>query len=240
MKTTPDELKKIYETNFLRFGKNHKIPQIKVEFYPYTGINSRLRLRDNVLFIRISDILMDAPRAIHETLAEILIKKLFGKKVSESLLKTYREFTSQDSVREKSVAVRRVRGRKVITGARGKDYDLDEIFDFLNLLYFKNTIPKPALTWSADKTYRILGHHDSTHRTISISKSLDDKRVPRFVVEYVVYHEMLHIKHPTKYINGRRYMHTPAFKKDESLFAFFQEAENWIEKNVANFRKKRK
>ena len=60
------------------------------------------------------------------------------------------------------------------------------------------------------------------------------------MVEYVVYHEMLHIKHPTRFTNGRRYNHTPDFKRDEEEFAFFEEAEKWIEKNVGALKKKAK
>lgn len=140
-------------------------------------------------------------------------------------------------MRDKSIEARRTRGRKVLKGARGEIYDLNEIFDLLNQIYFQGAIPKPTLTWSANRTFRILGHHDSTHETVAISKSLDDKSVPRFVVEYVVYHEMLHIKHPTKYINGRRYNHTPSFKRDEQEFAFFEDAENWIERNAQRLKK---
>lgn len=233
-------LKTTYEKLFLQFGKTLKKPEIKIEFYPYTGINSRVRLRADALHIKISDILIDAPLEIHETLAEILMRKLFRKKVPEALSANYRNYINQNEIREKSVSVRRRRGRKILRGAQGEVYDLKQIFDFLNVLYFKNMIAKPSLTWSADKTYRILGHHDATHETISISKSLDDEKVPRFVVEYVVYHEMLHIKHPTRYVGGRRFIHTPAFKKDEKLFAFFEEAEDWIEQNAKNLKRNAK
>ena len=120
---------------------------------------------------------------------------------------------------------------------KGEIYDLDKIFERINLLYFQNSISKPTLTWSARKTFRILGHHDSTHETIAISRSLDSKKVPQYVVEYVVFHEMLHIFHPTTHRNGRRYNHTPAFRRDEKKFAYFEEAERWIEKNVKNLKR---
>lgn len=230
-------LKEIYERIFSQLNKNKPPAQTKIEFYPYTGINSRIRLRDGLLHVKISDILHDAPLDFHHALAEILLKKLFRKRVSADVLQTYRVYVNQPEMRDKSIESRRIRGRKVLKGTRGEFYDLNEIFDLLNQIYFQNSLPKPTLTWSASKTYRILGHHDSTHETVAISKSLDSKSVPRFVVEYVVYHEMLHIKHPTKYINGRRYNHTPSFKRDEQEFAFFEDAENWIERNARKLKK---
>lgn len=232
-----DLLKNIYENVFSLLNKNGRSAQLKIEFYPYIGINSRIRLRDGLLHIKISDILRDAPVEFHEALAEILLRKLFRKRVPIAALQTYRNYINQSEIRDKSIETRRTRGRKVLRGAQGNIYDLNEIFDLLNQIYFQNTIPKPTLTWSASKTYRILGHHDSTHKTIAVSKSLDDKSVPRFVVEYIVYHEMLHIKHPTHYAGGRRYNHTPSFKRDEKEFAFFEDAESWIERNAGNLKK---
>lgn len=225
------EVKSIYE-NFLRnFDKTDSRFQVTIQFYPYVGINSRIRLRDGVLQVKISDILREAPLEFHTALAEILLRKLYRRKIPREISNAYREYVMQAEVREKSVASKQIRGRKIITSAQGNIYNLNEIFDLVNHVYFNDSISKPALSWSAGKTYRILGHHDSTHSAIIISRSLDDVKVPRFVVEYVVYHEMLHIKHPTEYKNGRRYNHTAAFRRDEKEFAFYQEAENWIEQN---------
>ena len=149
----------------------------------------------------------------------------------------YNDFIKSDDIRERASDHKRARGRKVVTTSKGEVYDLDEIFAALNERYFGGWIRKPVLTWSAQKTYRILGHHDATHDTVAISKSLDSMKVPPFVVEYVVFHEMLHIAHPAKNINGRRYHHTPEFKKDERRFEHYHEAENWIEQNVSKLRR---
>ena len=234
------QLKSIYEKLFFALAKEPNSTIIKVEFYPYVGINNRIRLRDGLLHVKISDVLQVAPIEFHHALAEILVKKLLKRKISIESLEIFNNYIKHPETREKSLENRRARGRKVISTPKGAAYDLEEIFNLLNGVYFQNSISKPTLTWSMTKTYRILGHHDAIHKTIVISKSLDDKKVPRFVVEYIVYHEMLHIKHPTQYANGRRYVHTPIFKRDEEEFAFFEEAEKWIEKNVSALKKKAK
>jgi hypothetical protein len=51
---------------------------------------------------------------------------------------------------------------------------------------------------------------------------------------------MLHIHHPTQHRNGRRYNHTPAFRRDEEKFLYFDEAEKWIERNVRLLKKNAK
>lgn len=232
-----EQLNQIYNNILLTFKDKSEIPGLKIEFYPYVGVSNKIYLKNDLIHIKISDILKTAPLKLHLALAEVLLKKLYRKRVSREALQYFHEYTKQNEVRQKSIEARKTRGRKLITSSKGEHYDLNEIFNLLNQIYFQNTIPKPALTWSPNSTYRILGHHDSTHQTISISKSLDNEKVPRFVVEYVVYHEMLHIKHPVIHHNGRRYIHTPQFKKDEQDFAFFNEAENWIEKNIERIKR---
>ncbi len=194
-------------------------------------------MRSGRIFVRIGQICSEMPVIGHKGLAYILVGKLLRKKIPDGARDVYSAYVKSEAIREKASDNKRKRGRKVVTSSKGAVYDLDEIFSAVNDRYFRKSIQKPVLTWSAKKTYRILGHHDATHETVAISKSLDSKDVPQYVVEYVVFHEMLHIAHPTKHINGRRYNHTPAFKQDERKFAYFEEAEKWILQNVSRLKK---
>ena len=232
MSDTTSLIKKFYEEAFQVFDGGNIAPEIEVQFYPYIGINHTIRLRKGKIYVRLAEICRTAPLDAQRALAFILVSKLRRKKVPPMAAGVYQSFVKSYEMQSKAVENRRANGRKIITSAHGNIFDLEEIFAQLNRTYFQNSIEKPTLSWSVRKTYRILGHHDSTHKTIIISKSLDDAKVPRFVVEYVVYHEMLHIFHPTTHRDGRRYNHTPQFRRDEKKFAFFREAESWIEQNA--------
>lgn len=235
-----ESIKKFYEEAFSVFDKNRKTPEISVSFYPYIGINHTIRIRNGKVFVRLAELCRKMPLREQKSLAFILVAKLLRKKVPPAARKIYSSYVKSQEIQAKARENKKSKGKKIITSAKGNFYDLDGIFEKVNQIYFKNSIPKPVLTWSARKTYRILGHHDSTHETIVISKSLDDKKVPKFVVEYVVFHEMLHIFHPTRYENGRRYNHTPEFRRDERKFLYFTEAENWIEQNVNRLKRNAK
>jgi hypothetical protein len=100
----------------------------------------------------------------------------------------------------------------------------------LNRRYFDGDIPQPTITWSQRLTKIILGHHDLIYDSITISKTLDSPDVPEWFVEYILYHEMLHIKHPARLINGRRYYHTSAFRQDERKFPHYEQAQKWLER----------
>lgn len=228
----------LYRKAFKHYDKERTIPAIEVRFYPYVGINHTIRVRDGKVFVRIAEICSEMPEAEHLALAFILVSKLYRRRPPKWARETYADYIKTDEIRERSTENKRRLGRKVITGATGEFYDLNELFDGLNERYFWGTLKKPTLTWSARRTYRILGHHDSTHNTIVISRSLDSYDTPRYVVEYVVFHEMLHIHHPTVHHNGRRYNHTPAFRRDEEKFSHYREAEAWIERNVRKMRRR--
>ncbi len=235
-----DQIRELYIEAFRWFAPKREIPPIHISFYPYIGINHTIRIRDGQIFVRIGEICHEMPLPCHKGLAYILVGKLLRKKIPAGARAVYSAYIKSDAIREKASASKRARGRKVVTTSKGAVYDLDEIFAGLNLQYFGNAIPEPVLTWSANKTYRILGHHDATHEHIAISRSLDSRDVPKFVVEYVVFHEMLHIHHPTQHVNGRKYNHTPAFKRDEEKFAYYTEAERWIERNVRRLKREAK
>ena len=238
---TPIEtIREFYEEAFRRLDTTNDTPIVEVRYYPYVGLNQTIRVRDGRVFVRIADMCRDMPPAVQRALAYILVAKLLRRRVPARSDEIYDDYIKTAEMRQRSNDRKRSHGRKVVTTAKGDIYDLDEIFDSLNFWFFSGQLPRPVLTWSVKKTYRILAHHDATHETIVVSKSLDSRAVPRFIVEYIVYHEMLHIHHPTVHHNGRRYNHTAAFRNDERKFPRYEEAEAWIEQSVGKLKRRAK
>ena len=101
--------------------------------------------------------------------------------------------------------------------ARGNCYDLDELFATIDRGYFDGKMVKPRLIWSGSLSQRKLGHYERTRDRIVISKALDDRRIPQCVVEFVLYHELLHKHHGIKWVNGRCLAHTPEFRHSEQI-----------------------
>ncbi len=228
--TDSQQIAQLYVSAFRAFDKKRPIPAVSVEFYRYVGLRHTIRIRDGAVFVRLSDLTRDAPETVQQALAQILTAKILKRRVPPRAAETYQEFVRQSHVVEQASAQRRTRGRKIVTAARGAVYDLSEIFREINQKYFQNSIAEPVLSWSRQKTFRIFGHHDALHETVVISRTLDDRRVPRFVVEFVLYHELLHIKHPTQTVNGRRRIHSQAFRRDERKFPDYETAEKWLER----------
>lgn len=237
MAVSTETIAEYYKQAFETYDKTRKPPEIEVSYYPYIGINHTIRIREGKVYVRIAEICHDLPASAQRALSLILVSKLYRRRVPAAARDTYSAAISTEQYRVRATANKRQHGRKVVTSAKGEVYDLNKMFESLNYYYFSSALKKPTLTWSAKKTYRILGHHDATHNTIVVSKSLDSTSVPKFVVEYIVFHEMLHIYHPAKVINGRRYHHTPAFRASERKFEHYVEAEAWIERSVRKLKR---
>jgi hypothetical protein len=223
------EVTKFFVDAFHHLGSNRVVPVIDVRFYPYAGLRHTIRLRSGQVYVRLSDIVKDSPPEVLRSLAFVLVARLLGKKIPPVHDRTYRDYSLTPAMMRSSDLARRGRGRKMISSAHGNAYDLDKMFAKLNRRYFDSALEKPTLTWSQRKTRSILGHHDRVYETITISKSLDSTQVPEWFVEFILYHEMLHIKHAARMINGRRYYHTAAFRLDERRHAKYEEAQRWLE-----------
>jgi predicted metal-dependent hydrolase len=116
------------------------------------------------------------------------------------------------------------------TGPQGAHYDLNQIFDELNFRYFFGLMAKPNLGWSLRRSRTTLGHYDPSHHIIILSKLLDDAKVPQLAVEYVMFHEMLHLRFPVDHSGTRRRVHTPEFKEAERKYPRYEEAKELLKK----------
>jgi hypothetical protein len=214
----------IYQRLFAAMKPRTELPDICVEFRKYAGANAQIRLGQGVLTIRLSDTLAEAPEDVHEALAEILLSKLFRRPVPAASRDRYRRYLHRHDVRQTLEQVRSTRGRKRIAQPEGIHYNLVEVFEQLNARYFFGLMSRPRIGWSLQVSQTLLGHYDSAHHAIVLNRKLDHPEVPRLAVEYVMYHEMLHLRYPVEHTGARRCVHTKAFKEEEKKFEGLREA----------------
>jgi predicted metal-dependent hydrolase len=204
------------------------MPEFHVEFFPFANVNNTVRLREGRVKARLSDMLQGAPTAVLRAIAHILLAKMYRKPIARMEAQRYRRYVTSRALLSRAEQVRSLRGRKQIASARGKVYDLDAIFDELNIRYFWGLLARPQMTWSRIHARASLGHYDPAHNAIVVSQVFDSPRVPRYAVEYIVFHEMLHLKHPVKVRNGRRSVHSREFQEEEKLFPHLQAAKAFL------------
>jgi hypothetical protein len=121
---------------------------------------------------------------------------------------------------------------------RGRFFDLQEMFDGLNARYFQGQIDA-RVSWGGRggarrrrRTSMKMGSYSVEEKLIRIHPSLDRDFVPRYFVEWIVFHEMLHQVHTIKVVGGRRVFHPPAFLAQERTFHDYHRARDWERRNL--------
>ena len=208
---------------------------------PLAGLKARVSFnpRKNLLEAVISDGFECASREVALGLALSLVSRALGKRIPSHavpLVDSFKEFYSRESVNVLSDSLRAARGRNSVN-AKGSFFDLNRIVNkiFVDYQQILEGVVRPQVSWSRGKSRWRLGFHDNAFKKIVVSRALDSQRVPEFVVEYVVFHELLHCKHRVLFQRGkslRRTVHTRAFKSDEKKFVEFERANEWLARNA--------
>lgn len=220
-----------FQRIFTRLGCLGKPPEFSVGFYPYAGLTHTVRLRKEIAHVRVSDVLRDAPNAVMEGIAAILLARLYKRRVPLDMQREYRSYAASALLSSGMRRLRQKRARNRGTASQGIWHDLNMLYDRLNGEYFGGEMRRPRLAWSARAWRRQLGCFDGALGQILLNRRLDREDVPEFAVEYVLYHEMLHQKHPLRLVaHCRLQSHSPAFRREERCYAHYERAARFLKR----------
>ncbi len=214
----------LFQRVFTRLGCDGRPPRFRVEYYPYASLVLTIRRREDVVFVRFSDLLQRAPLPVLEGAAALLLSRVYRRKAPRALVEPYLSYARSNRTRSRISRMRRGRVRLASTGPRGRHFDLEKMFDELNEAYFGGTLRHPHIGWSTRSWRRQFGCYDPGPNQILLNRRMDHPSVPQVAVEYVLYHEMLHVKHPTRRSGCSLVSHSPEFRAEEKLFADFARA----------------
>jgi len=219
---------RIFQRIYTRLGCQGRPPHFVVEYHPYADLTHTIRLREDTAYVRLSDVLRRAPQGVVEAAAAILLARLYRRRPPADLLEAYRCFSYARPTRRRLLRLRQARARRTEHCPAGAHHNLDVLFERLNRRYFKNALVRPRLGWSARAWRSQLGCFDPALGQIVINRQLDGGDVPEYVVAYVLYHEMLHQKHPFRFARCRRQSHSREFRCEERLFADYHRAMSFL------------
>jgi hypothetical protein len=219
----------IFRRIYTRLGCQGRPPHFVIRYHPYTDLTHTIRLREDTAHVRLSDALKPASRAIVEAIAAILLARLYRRHAPKELLERYRRFSYAGSTRRRLRVLRQHRARKVEHRPAGRHHNLARLFRWLNRRYFADSLPQPRLGWSTCEWRSQLGSFDPALGQIVLSRQLDQPGVPSYVVSYVLYHEMLHVKHPMRFQRCRRSSHSDEFRREEKRFEHYGRAMRFLE-----------
>jgi metallopeptidase YgjP-like protein len=215
---------------FTRIGCAGPPPPFRVEFYPYSSLTLTIRRRDEEMIVRFSDLLQRAPMNVLEGAAALLLAKIYRRRMSRALVAPYNDYAKSHRTRQRIQNMRSGRVRRAALDATGRHFNMNEMFDDLNARFFAGELRRPRLGWSTRGWRRQFGSYDPGPDQILLNKRMDRPEVPRYVVEYVLYHEMLHVKHPTRKSGCTLLSHSPEFRAEEKLFPEFEKARKALDR----------
>ncbi len=180
--------------------------------------------------VRLHRMFLDAPAPITRALARY---------IADNDARASRELGRYIESNHGAISIAGRRPKTVILRPQGRVHDLTDIYAAVNARYFAGAVdaritwgPEPATTGRRRRRSIKMGSYAVEDRLIRIHPSLDRTQVPRFFVEWIVFHEMLHQVHPIHVVGGRRQFHTPAFMEDEASFDQYAEARRWERSNI--------
>ncbi|RMF54868.1 M48 family peptidase [Candidatus Woesearchaeota archaeon] len=187
----------------------------------FRGYNANVRMRRNVIEVRMSKQWKEVSPEIQMGCIQSLLLKLFKKKKSTTEIGLYDTF-----IKKVHIAVPKTRDDPV----------LSESYERVNEKYFYGLIDKPNLRWGS-KSLRTLGSYEYGTDTVTISRALEN--ADSWLLDFVMYHELLHKKHKFTSKNGRSYHHTTQFRKSEKQFENYELAEKELAKHLRKQRIRR-
>ncbi len=189
------------------------------KFKPYNG-----NVRYTKDFVRGKRILFSLSKKWKKVDRDILIGFL-----QELLLKVFKRKKSTINIDLYNIFLKNVH---IAVDKTKADKELEESFNRINERYFCGVIEQPNLVWGKNSV-RKLGSYEYGSDTITISNIFKGNQR---LIDYIMYHEILHKKHKFRNENGRNYYHTGNFKREEKRF----ENSEVLEKEIRSFiRKKR-
>jgi hypothetical protein len=220
----------LFQRMFTRLGCEGRPPRFHVGFYPYSSLVLTIRRREESVCVRFSDLLLRAPLPVLEGAAALLLSRLYRRKAPAALAAPYLEYACSQRTRARIHHMRRRRICPGAAGPRGRHFDLEKIFEELNTQYFEGSLQRPHIGWSHRGWRRQFGCYDPGPNHILLNRRLDRRQVPQCVVAYVLFHEMLHVKHPTRRSGCSLVSHSREFRQEEKRFAEFERARRILDR----------
>lgn len=187
-----------------------------------------VQFKDDATHVSLHHMFIKAPQSVQDGLATYIRSE------SAALLPSVQAFIDKN--------VQRLDDSHLLDGleTRGTVYNLQRLYNKINRRYFASGLDL-VITWFGEphpkaRTKCTIGSYHESVKLVKIHRLLDTQQVPQYVIEYVIYHEMVHAACPP-YVDarGKNCIHTKEFKELERKFEQFDEAQKWLSTHHKNF-----
>ncbi len=213
---------------------------VRVTFAEYRELKHTWNSRNGDIEFKISDYLDSAPEEVQRSLAWYLLCRAFGVKCPYHEEGPYLAYVRSKELWNHKREPYLSRAKNLLLTPRGNVRDLKSVLVYVNSYYFSGRLKDPDLVWVDESPLRRFGFYFEPLNLLAANKVLDSERIPRYVLEFVMNHELLHHVDAGNGRNRRRVHHTKEFKEQEKVFTHYEEAERWLRRIVSETRNKRR
>lgn len=196
---------------------------IHVQIFPVSGIFSFSRTGKQIELNLHECMILMTPAELREFAGDLCSRR---KKNAAQLARQV--FFRKDAREMAAIFAETIQKKGTRTGTKGAVYDLNQLFEKVNAEHFGSRLEKPVLKWSAKVNRSRFGSYSFRTDTVILNRQLDRAAVPGTVVEFVLYHELLHKALGYKVGKGRIRSHTAEFRQREKRFPGYDRIKNWL------------
>jgi hypothetical protein len=227
----PNRLLKVWRRVLERRLRTRLRAKVAVEIHDNTHTMITFQRQRALYRLRLHHMFMAAPDEVLQALADFV---RLGDPDASALLD---KFIERNKAYIRRMSPEQMRKRIRLEPA-GQHHDLGRIFDRLNERYFQSRITAaitygPAPRVKGPRKSIKMGSYAADSKVIRIHPALDQPVVPRYFVEWIVFHEMLHhVYRARRGEDGRRCVHPPEFIEHERRFHDYKRAQAWEDENL--------
>ncbi len=175
-----------------------------------SDFNANIRLTKDTIQLNLNLQWKDIDDEIKIGLTQSLLLKILKQKKNTPNLELYHHF---------------IKNIPLLTPKTKTDPSLEPSFQRINQTFFQNQLEQPNLIWG-QPSFRKLASYNFHNDTITVSTIFQDAKPE--ILDFLMYHEMLHKHHKFQVKNNRSSFHSAAFKKAEEQYPQHKEVEQQI------------
>ncbi len=211
---------------FLTVGQRFGYDQVDAEFHPFKEFKTTWQRCGTRAEFKVTDYLAAANPDILEEFAQCLFARIQQRK-SEVYSEPIRNWLQSPFFVERNRPIYLRRSRNLLCSPIGAHYDLRELLESLRSQGLVKDGHSAYLSWTDRPNRFRMGYCSVLMKVIAISSILDSPDIPKYVAEYVLYHEMLHLE---KGLDSMRSQHNADFRRLERRHPHSSEAEGWLKR----------
>ena len=214
------------EAAFQHVGRRFGFTGVAASYYPFKEFKTTWQRIGSEATFKVTDYLQGASDGVIQDFAGCLFTRIQRQR-REVYTPAVRDYLRSDEFVRANQEKYLRRSRNLTLSPFGSVYDLEVLLNSLRRKGLVEDGEGTFLSWTDRPNRFRMGYCSVLMKVVAISSALDRKDVPDYAAEYVLYHEMLHLKMGT---DSLRSYHDADFKREERQYPRWREAENWLKK----------